>query len=495
MQTRQQSAGAPAWTPEVPSPFSVAGPLLGLAATIAFITCLLIGDRGPTFACAIVTIAAPGAIALRRFRQYGLLDALGLFCFAFVCYNGLMLLRFMTMADLTDIPYPWPFSQEAYAHAGLLNAIAAVTIFVTASILTRVWPTPKVSDSKRSAPARSYSPWFAAGLFMYLAGIAMYFMFYNQIGGYLVAAKGGRVNRFEAFSTGNTGLSWPYLAVVLSGLAAMWYANAQQSTRGKKWIAWSALALWCGLLLFQGDRMLPIQAVLTVLAATFISSGRKLLLSLRVISLVAVAYVVLAIFGQLRVVIAPLMGGEMSNRDAQVFVQSHSVLDWVKPEHSELAGSYFSLLQVVGNPSQDLLVENSYISSLLVVLPKAFYPGTKPTELAARFASSVTGGHGAVAGWGFSPIAEAYLNFGTAGVAFIFMLWTLFFYALDHLKYSSPVGMLIFSVLLLEVVDANRIDFRNVYCTVAYFTLGIFLTAAIRKALSATVSIRTGSSR
>jgi hypothetical protein len=477
-------AGRPA------SPVGVAGPLLGLATAVAFIACLLIGARGPTLACAIVTIAAPGAIALRRFRQYGLLDALGLFCFAFVAYNGLMLLRFMTMADLTDIPYPWPFSQEAFAHAGLLDAIAAVTIFVTASILTRVWPSPKVSDVRPHAPVRRYSSWFIAGLLMYLAGIVMYFLQYDQLGGYLAALKVGRVNRFGLLSTGSAGLSWPYIAFVLCGLAAMWFAYVEQKTPFRKWAAWSALVVWCGLLLPQGDRLVPLEAVFAVLAVVFTCRRLKLALNVKTVSIFVAAYLVLAVFGHLRAVIAPITGGEMTNQEAQVFVQSNSMLDWAKPEHSELAGPYFSLLQVISNPSQDLLVENSYVSSLPTLLPKAMYPGIKPIELALRFSASVYTGHGAAPGWGFSPVAEAYLNFGTAGVVFIFMMWTVFFFTLDHLKHFYPIGMLLFSVLLLETVDANRIDFRNVYGVTAYFTLAILLTTALSKLFLVTAGSR-----
>src|SRR5208283_3520206 len=90
------------------------GLLLGVSALAAFMICYLMFDTNPAIAWSIVAIAAPGAVLVQRVRDNGLLDALGLFCFTFIAYNGVLLLRLATMDDPTATPYPWAFTPETY---------------------------------------------------------------------------------------------------------------------------------------------------------------------------------------------------------------------------------------------------------------------------------------------------------------------------------------------------------------------------------------------
>ena len=76
---------------------------------------------------------------------------------------------------------------------------------------------------------------------------------------------------------------------------------------------------------------------------------------------------------------------------------------------------------------------------------------------------------------GFNPVAEAYLNFGVFGVIVVFALWTIAFYMLSSCKTRAPIGVLLFAVLLPEAIDANRIDFRNVYCIAVYFAATVLI--------------------
>jgi hypothetical protein len=480
MSTRPSIALAYPRSPDAIGLLSPIAPLLSFGALFAFLICYLVFDGQPAIAWSIVTIAAPGAIAAQRFRDQGLLDPLGLFCFAFVAYNGVLLLRLATMGDPTATPYPLSFTQEAYGRAGLLNAIAAVTIFATATVASRVLPTKTHFDQvKASHPGRNSAAWFYSGLIMYVIGLAMYFLEYDQIGGYLAGIKGGRGNRFDEFHS--AALSWPYLAFLIPGLAAVWYSAAHTSTKATKWIARAALVLWCGLLVPQGDRLLVLQAILATAAVSFVCRRRKLALGIRLCVLLTLAYIALAAFGYLRVAIAPWVSGEMTNADVEFFLATDPLGDHLKPERSELAGPYLSLLQVTTDSQGDILQGNSYANAIMSVLPKALYPGTKPIYLSELFAQTIHRGKGPVSGWGFNPVAEAYLNFGMIGIVFPFMLWTIAFYVLSALKVYPPVGTLIFAVLLPEAIDANRMDFRNVYCIVVYFTAGVAITFMLTK--------------
>jgi hypothetical protein len=61
------------------------------------------------------------------------------------------------------------------------------------------------------------------------------------------------------------------------------------------------------------------------------------------------------------------------------------------------------------------------------------------------------------------------------------MLWTIGFYVLGTWKMYPPIGVLAFAVLLPEAIDANRIDFRNVFCIIVYFTAGVGITFIVSK--------------
>ncbi len=457
---------------------SFMGVLLGAGIVLAFVVCYFMFPAEPAIAWSILTIAAPGAVAWQRFRRNGLLDCLGLFCFSFLAYNGVLLLRLATMADPTATIYPWPFTQETYAQAGVFDAIAAVTILVTATLAARVFPRPIHSRRDRPIPDGG-SEWLYASLFMYIIGLIMYFLQFQQFGGYFASIQMGRGIYVEHYESAY--LSWPYVAFVVPGLAGLWYSSGgKDGPAGGRWISWGALILWCGLAVVQGIRLLVIQAVLTVLAVTFAKKRRALTLDIRFAALLLVAYAGLAIFAYLRTLIPPLIGGEMTTAEAEVAVENTSLLDTLKPERMELAGQYLSLLEVASK-ANSIPAVISYFEALPAVLPRALYPGTKPAYLSERFSVSVSRSNGPASGWGFNPVAEASMNFGIGGIVVVFMLWTLAFYGLDSIKERAPLGTLASSVLIFEAIDVNRIDFRNVYGIAVYFTFGIMLMLILSK--------------
>ncbi len=475
------------------APQSGANPLshvLGVGAVFAFLACYMVFDNRPAIAWAILTIAAAAAVALQRYRDYGLLDPLGIFSFFFLAYNGVLLLRLATMDDPTATVYPWPFNQEAYGKAGMLDAIAAVTMFVTATFLARLHPKSRTPNKTSVAdPTRSPTAWLIAGVAVYLLGLTLYFVQYQQVGGYLAGLKMGRGQRFTQFQ--GAGLSWPYLPFLLPGLAAIWYAAAQSRARAKKWVAYAALLSWCALVLVQGDRLLVVQAVMAAASVYLVSHGRRVQLRSGLFALIALAVLAALYFGYARSVIAPRIAGEMTDAEVQNFLESNPIVDQVKPERTELAGPYLSLLQIVTDSEGDILQGTSYGNALLSILPKALYPGEKPAYLSERFAESIHIGRSPVSGWGFNPVAEAYLNLGIFGAVIAFAIWTAGFHLLGECRERGPFGLLLFAVLLPEAVDANRIDFRNVYCIFVYFTAGVIITyliATILESLTANIS-------
>jgi len=55
--------------------------------------------------------------------------------------------------------------------------------------------------------------------------------------------------------------------------------------------------------------------------------------------------------------------------------------------------------------------------------------------------------------------------------------------AMGSLRLLGTWGILVYSVLLSEAVNANRIDFRNVYTESVYFIVGMIIAASLNTVL------------
>src|SRR6201999_2773404 len=140
---------------------------------------------------------------------------------------------------------------------------------------------------------------------------------------------------------------------------------------------------------------------------------------------IAAAYVVAVMFGQYRTLIYDLAAGRSTLKQAQVAAQSEdSIMD--KPEESELGGPYISVLYY-SRGIEPMRWGSSYAMSIPAVLPKVLYPGAKTSAISADLDQALYEGIGPVYGWGFSPIAEGFANFGLAGPFAVMLLWSMFF--------------------------------------------------------------------
>jgi hypothetical protein len=65
-------------------------------------------------------------------------------------------------------------------------------------------------------------------------------------------------------------------------------------------------------------------------------------------------------------------------------------------------------------------------------------------------------------------------------VVLAFILWTLYFLLIGALRHRGIWGTLACAVLLSEAINANRIDFRTVYCETVYLLAGLAVVAFLR---------------
>jgi O-antigen polysaccharide polymerase Wzy len=424
----------------------------------------------------IFTILMSGFTAWRRFRYHGV-EPLALFCLAFALYDGLLLFRLATLGDGSVLLYPATFSDETYAAAGVLCAIAAGAILFTAIL----WENISVRRGhRRQSPGPSSGTttgWFWSGILMYATGVVLYYLQFQQFGGYFVALATQRGERFE-LAGDPSALSYPYLAFVIPGIACMCYGSESNRKLGQRIICYGLIAFWCLLVLLQGDRRLLLQAVLATVGVLTVLRRNFLRLRVRTWVLIALAYLAFSVYGYARTLVTNVAGGLQTPDEAFQELTNTWTSDWIMPEHTEFAGPYLSLLSAVSVHTEHIY-GSSYYDSFLTVLPRFLYPGVKPQVLSEGFAEQVHRGNGSVTGWGYNPVAEAYVNFGTIGVVLIFVLWSLFFLAVGALRSCGTWGVLTSAALLSEGITANRIDFRNVYWETTYFVAGVMLATCI----------------
>jgi len=455
--------------------------LFGVGAILIALALQVLNNTNAAVSLSIVVVLLAGFTSAWRFKKHGI-DPLALFCFCFVFYDGVLLFRLATVSNSSVLLYPSSFTTETYAIAGALCVLAVGTVFLTAL----AWEStiaPFLKHCKSPQETADRGTWFWSGLCAYAFGVGLYFLQFGQEGGYFAALVMGRGDRFELDATG---LSYPYLAFVVPGIASMCYGSEVRKSNAERVICYGLVAVWCTLVLLQGDRRLVLQAIFTVIAVLSVLRPAALKLKVQTWILIVVAYFLFSIFAYAR----PLIAAVAASRETPAGAVSELIdswsTDWILPEHTELAGPYLSLLSAVSS-STEHLYGSSYYESLPAVLPKFLYPGQKPPILSSEFASQMHRGIGPASGWGYSPVAEAFVNFGVAGVVLIFVLWTIFFLVVGEMRYRSASGIIAFAVLFSEAVNANRIDFRNVYGEIVYFIVGLLTVTCINAILAGLV--------
>jgi hypothetical protein len=429
--------------------------------------------EGPqlTIAIAAIPLVLPFMVAYAAAMERGIMDPTALFPAFFGMYNGILLIRFLSDEVRSHLIYPVTFGPEVFFRAGVLSALGAIFIAIT----WVVWKTP----AHKTFAWRDLSGWFTVGTMFYAMGVAQYFLQYSQIGGYWAALAMNRVERYERMTET---FSLPYTAFVLVGLAMM---AASGRGRGLQRTATLLMtAFWCVIVMAQGDRRLVLQAVLAIACATTFVVTRPTKIKVTHLLLVILAYAALSIAGQLRLLIPSLATGRALYSVVSDSLPQHRVsdlsdrevlLDSIKPEYTEFAGPYLSVLYNAEHV-RDYTFGSSYAGSIFAFLPRVLYPGTKPLSPTQQLDIEMHRGTGPVSGWAYSPIAEAFLNFGLPGVCIISSLWMGAFITLSGLR-NSDWGLVIATVLSSESVDVNRIDFRTVYLE-AFFCLMVVLLAA-----------------
>jgi hypothetical protein len=408
-----------------------------------------------TLALSLVSLVLPALVCWAAMKSDDIFNPFCIFSGFFALYNGLILLRLSSPDVRSRLLYPVAFNGEDYWRAGLLSAISAIAIGIA-------WLTCKKVGVRRSLPSAGFdSPahlYYRAGFIGVLIGFGAELIKFWQAGGVLAYLTESRIDTFDPTASHPAGL--PAMPFVIAGLSLMVYGARPSLSHAR--LFWGAIVIWTAVLLMRGDRRPILQMGIAVLFSWSVTVPGKIRVKVSTVFFVAAIYVAAILVGQFREFFPLMLRGEVRLETAFSWGVNNFNVDWVMPENTEFGAPYLSTLTAVSSNSLPLY-GHSYALSLISIVPRVLYPGTKPMTLADQFATDVARGTGAAQGWGFNPAAEAYMNFRWLGTPIVMFAWALFFIAMNRLRDYRPLGLMIGAALASEAVNANRIDFSTIY--------------------------------
>lgn len=436
----------------------------------------------------IVIIVLMLSVMYRRYGKYGFVDPLGTLALAFMMYHGLFLLSVgLQGTSALQTTYPIIFSPQVFSDAANLSLAAAIGIFLAAFIGSR--PAVRRSNSARSPLDTSPAPLIAGCICLLIGGIFTYLDF-KQRGGFGAVLVMGRENRY--LSADFEGFSWPFGAFIAAGLA--WLAVAQATWRTRTRVAIFRITfLFFGLLfLVLGDRRPVVQATISALAASAAFAPEVARVTKRKLVFALLAYSLMSFYATFRGQIPSLVTGAITTNDVMTSIHDSELFVSMKPEKTDAAGPYFSIIDSITS-DKPLRLGLTYVNALPTIVPGILWPIRKPQSLAVEFADSAHASFYSTsteeAGWGFSPVAEAFQNFGLIGVPIVFFVVTKGFNWLCRLRNGSSLQVVMFAVVCAQALNFNRIDFMSFYDEAVYgcgaalvgYLLAKSVTGAIRK--------------
>jgi hypothetical protein len=308
----------------------------------------------------------------------------------------------------------------------------------------------------------------------------MFFINYQQIGGFFTSLSVNRLERFQILASAHT---LPYPGFIFLGIALIFFAVFFYRSKKIFILAFFMLAIWAILLLLQGDRRFLIYSLLIVFVEWALFFGddfiKRFGLKKIIFGLIIAfcSYLIFSFFSQVRFLIQLLITKKWTMHESLIWISEHISLDWFMPGKTEFGGLYLSLLYSIKNKS-DLLFGSSYVFSIPSILPRSLYPGIKPLTIADTFALKIYNEFyyfkDLMKGWGYSPVAEAFNNFGPFGVFVVFSFFGFIFEAIGRLRYKGFWSSLMYFMLVAELINFNRTSFASVVQEAVYFVVPVF---------------------
>jgi hypothetical protein len=398
-----------------------------------------------------------GLAASLRYRRYGAADPIFLFAVGFVAYNSLVPIQ-VALRDRSQAlilaNVSTGFGRELYGQAAFLALLGALALFGVTLLTTRRSPPAMRARPSDLAPAAAMR---LAGAAVYTAGLGMMVGNFLRLGDLSQVLSLERGARYTLDSAARGSL--PYVPFALAGIALLWAAYVATRSREDHLRALGAAILWILLNLFLGDRRWSLYVFIVVLA---IEEGERLWrfrLRGKTIMAILALYIGAATFAQARYLVAPVLGDKLSIGEAVDTVREKASEEWLLPTNNEFAAPYFTLLYTL-DQDKPHRYGATYLRSIPDVLPRSLYPGEKPPSLGSEYAQRIHDRYRPmqreVSGFGLSPLAEGYLNFGVIGAVFEILVAALIAAWLSRHRWRTPTGAFAFALLLPQALVFHR---------------------------------------
>jgi hypothetical protein len=431
-----------------------------------------------------VSVMFSAFVAYQRFRNFGISDSLGIFASLFAAYNGLIPLQVAILGEKDTIQsvYPIGFSEQTYLAAAAASALASVGL-LAGSLLLRPRRTLREQLCAKAPTVECVESFFIVGCMGTITGLAMMIIDYGRIGGFIYALAISRVTRYQILADSRGGL--PYQSFILVGLCFMFFGAGAHKRSLKVCLLCAAGLTWTGILLVQGDR----RPLLYMLLGFFVINESVQLVRTsgkRILTLLVAFYCFSTLISSVRSVFPFLVEGSMNLSEALVWTRDHVTANDLLPDQSEFAGPYIAVLYEMQSWS-GYRYGLTYAEAIPNVLPRSLYPGEKPAALNETLAWNIgsTDANGSVSGWGYSPVAEAYINFGFAGIPLVFAAFSVAFGVMSRLPALGPFGLVLCAAITPQMLNLNRINMSHsvqeaVFDSSVAFLLLLFATIVQR---------------
>jgi len=464
--------------------------LMGLIVTGSLVSP---GGRGETplvtICLALLIIAIAAWTARIRFNTWGAGDPLFLFAIFFALYNGSVLSE-MGFAAIHELPAVFIYNAVQFRdffNAGSCSALAATGMLISAIILDRSERgriSNNLSGSVCSRGMASRLFWIGASTLIITILLAVVlvlitvgareFLSSSRAGSY---ANPGRINPSLVL-----GIALPIIPFTIAGLGCMSLGVCLFPTRWKTKL-FAALVVFFTLFNFiQGERHLVAYMVIIAAGAYATRFTLTRQRKRKIIFIAICTYLIFVVISGIRTILPDLFNKNATTNDLYRSFLSFSG-SWMLPSNNEFVGPYFTLVDTLQNRTEPKLGK-TYASAILYILPTKLYPGIKPESLGEEFAIMMSEriSNPIVLGFGFSPVAEAILNFGWEGIMIIFAMLAAGMHWLGRLRQRGLVGLLIYLAILPQVINANRYSMDGVMQESAFSLMAMGILWMIARA-------------
>jgi len=398
----------------------------------------------------------------------------------FICFFLLYSILGETYKVKADV-----FSNDVYIFSSFLVFVASTGILFGILISNKIKVKESISSNfKYNKSFVNYMAYAVA-----LVGYIFMWMYYDRFGGMLeFISSGNRIERNELVRS--TFGNYPFVNVILSGFVLSIMSGVLHATKvgnsNFKLIIVRPLLIVLPLLMFHvidAERSHLIKYILiifTIYGAYFGIKHKR-----RVVFTAIVLFVTFSLIGVLRGPLNLYLNGQTEASSAYlsriVKLMPRSVIP------NEFAAVQASLHYIV-DKNYPLEYGATYIQSFEYLVPRSFFPYKKTPTLGDRIGDSwgkELFDSGRSFGLGISPISEAYLNFGSIGVYFYFILIAYFFSRLRR-KISElhipTLGFYLVSVFISLAIF--RSAFASIFSYLFYMYIFINLPMLMVKILT-----------